>query len=51
MLRAPGSLTSGEIEAVFEVGPSEPATKRGRSAVATSSAASRASAAAATFSS
>ena len=25
-LRAPGSLTSGEIDAVLEVGPSEPAT-------------------------
>ena len=49
-LRAPGSLTSGEMDAVLGVGPSEPATKRGRSGGrVTSSAASRASAAAATF--
>jgi len=33
MLRAPGSLTSGEIEAVRLVGPSAPATNRGRSGV------------------
>src|SRR4029079_5773721 len=32
-LRAPGSLTSGEIEAVFGVGPKAPATKRGDSGV------------------
>ena len=32
-LRAPGSLTSGEIDAVRLVGPSEPATKRGLSGV------------------
>ena len=42
-LRAPGSLTSGEIEAVRVVGPRAPATQRGRSSVATSSAARRAS--------
>ena len=30
MLRKPGSLTSGEIDAVRLVGPSPPATKRGR---------------------
>ena len=41
-LRKPGLLTSGEIEQVRLVGPNTPATKRGRSAVATSSAASRA---------
>ncbi len=29
MLRAAGSLTSGEIESVFGVGPRAPATKRG----------------------
>ena len=28
-LRKPGSFTSGEIDAVREVGPSTPATKRG----------------------
>ena len=50
-LRAPGSLTSGEIDAVLDVGPSEPATNRGRSGVEASSAASRASLAAARFSS
>ena len=33
MLRAPGSLTSGEIDAVRLVGPSTPATKRGLSGV------------------
>ena len=33
MLRCPGSLTSGEIDAVRLVGPSAPATKRGRSGV------------------
>ncbi len=33
MLRAPGSLTSGEIDAVFGVGPSAPTTKRGFSSV------------------
>ena len=33
VLRAPGSLTSGEIEAVLLVGPSEPATYRGHSGV------------------
>jgi len=33
MLRAPGSLTSGEIDAVRLVGPSAPATKRGLSGV------------------
>ena len=45
MLRKPGSLTSGEIDAVRLVGPSPPATKRGRSGSAsvTASAASRAS--------
>ena len=32
-LRAPGSLTSGEIDAVRLVGPSAPATKRGWSGV------------------
>src|SRR6266540_3014007 len=32
-LRAPGSLTSGEIDAVRFVGPSAPATKRGLSGV------------------
>ena len=32
-LRAAGSLTSGEIEAVFGVGPKAPATKRGLSGV------------------
>ncbi len=42
-LRAPGSLTSGEIEAVRVVGPRAPATQRGWSSVATASAASRAS--------
>ena len=31
--RAPGSLTSGEIDAVRFVGPREPATQRGRSSV------------------
>ena len=36
-LRAPGSLTSGEIDAVRVVGPSAPATYRGRSGVARSS--------------
>jgi hypothetical protein len=50
-LRKPGSFTSGEIEAVREVGPSTPATKRGLSAVEYSSAASRATFAPATFSS
>ena len=33
-LRAAGSLTSGEIDAVRVVGPSAPATYRGRSGVA-----------------
>src|SRR3954453_20029741 len=49
MARKPGSFTSGEIEAVLLVGPSTPATKRGRSGVRAchSSAASRASWAAA----
>ncbi len=53
MLRKPGSLTSGEIEAVLLVGPSTPATKRGRSGVCAvnSSAAARASFAAARLSS
>ena len=46
-LRAPGSLTSGEIEAVRLVGPIEPATYRGLSGVLASSAAARASDAAA----
>ena len=32
-LRAPGSLTSGEIDAVLGVGPNAPATKRGDSGV------------------
>ena len=36
-LRAPGSLTSGEIDAVRLVGPSAPATKRGAAACAPSS--------------
>ena len=40
--RAAGLLTSGLIEQVLFVGPTEPATKRGRSAVANSSAALRA---------
>ena len=45
MLRNPGSLTSGEIDAVRLVGPSPPATNRGRSGSdsVTASAASRAS--------
>ena len=42
MVRLPGSFTSGETERVLLVGPSTPATKRGRSAVAAASAASRA---------
>ncbi len=44
MLRKPGSLTSGEIDAVLLVGPSAPATKRGFSGVRAvhSSAAARA---------
>jgi hypothetical protein len=33
-LRKPGSLTSGEIDAVREVGPSTPATKRGLAGLA-----------------
>ena len=33
MFRAPGSLTSGEILAVFGVGPIAPAAKRGLSGV------------------
>ena len=47
-LRAPESLTSGEIEAVLFVGPSDPATKRGLSGVCAvaASAAARAIAAA-----
>jgi hypothetical protein len=32
-LRAPGSLTSGEMDAVLLVGPSAPTTNRGRSGV------------------
>ncbi len=48
-LRAPGSLTSGEIDAVFGVGPSAPATKRGLSGVENFAQASRAIFAAATF--
>ena len=45
MLRKPGSLTSGEIDAVRFVGPSAPATYRLRSGVRSeySSVASRAS--------
>ena len=48
-LRAPGSLTSGEIDAVRLVGPSAPATKRGLAGVRAvqASAHSRASRAAA----
>ncbi len=49
MLRAPGSLTSGEMEAVVFVGPRAPATNRGRSGVGASSHACRASRADATF--
>ena len=49
-LRAAGSLTSGEMDAVRLVGPMDPATNRGRpSAASASSAASRASRAAASF--
>ena len=48
-LRAPGSLTSGEIDAVFGVGPNAPATKRGASGVEYLSQAARAIFAAATF--
>ena len=48
--RKPGSLTSGEIEAVTDMGPIEPATKpRWPVAAATSSTASRATRAAARF--
>ena len=45
VLRKPGSLTSGEIDAVRLVGPMPPATKRGRvgSSCVTASAAWRAS--------
>ncbi|CFP61680.1 Uncharacterised protein [Bordetella pertussis] len=32
-MRAPGSLTSGEMDAVLGCGPSAPATKRGCSGV------------------
>ena len=49
MLRAAGSFTSGEIDAVLGVGPSAPATKRGLSGVEYLSQAARASLAAATF--
>jgi hypothetical protein len=42
-LRAPGSLTSGEIEAVFGVGPSAPHAKRGLSGVEYLAQAARAS--------
>ena len=38
--RKPGSLTSGDIDAVRLVGPTAPATKRGRSGVATTATAS-----------
>ncbi len=49
-LRAAGSFTSGEIEAVRLVGPSDPATNRGRpSPRSASSAASRARRAAASL--
>jgi hypothetical protein len=53
MLRAAGLFTSGEIDNSLLVGPIEPATNRGRSGVraVNSSAAARASRAAATFSS
>ena len=37
-LRAPGSLTSGEMDAVRLVGPSVPSTQRGRSGVLAASA-------------
>jgi hypothetical protein len=49
ILRNPGSLTSGEMDAVFEVGPRAPATKRWRdgSRCCASAAASRARRAAA----
>jgi len=50
-LRAAGSFTSGEIDAVLGWGPSAPATKRGRSGVPNSSQAWRASLAEARFSS
>src|SRR5438093_202948 len=52
-LRAPGSLTSGEIDAVRLVGPSAPATKRGLAGVRAlqESAHSRASAVNAAFNS
>jgi len=50
-LRAAGSLTSGLMLAVFGVGPSAPATKRGLSALENRSQAARASFAAATLSS
>ncbi len=51
-LRAAGSLTSGEREAVRFVGPSDPATNRGRpSRASASSAAARARRAAASLSS
>ena len=49
MLRAAGSFTSGEMEAVLGWGPRAPATKRGRSGVLYLSAAARASRAEATF--
>ena len=48
-LRAAGSLTSGEMLAVFGVGPNAPATKRGLSGVEYWSQAARASLADCTF--
>jgi hypothetical protein len=48
-LRAPGSFTSGEIDAVFGVGPNAPAAKRGRSGVEYFAQAALASRAAWTF--
>jgi len=47
--RQPGLLTSGESDVVRFVGPIDPATKRGCSALEYASAARRASCAAATF--
>ena len=48
-MRAAGSFTSGEIEAVLGVGPSAPHTKRGLSGVEYFAVAARASLAASRF--